>query len=487
MSVQPYDLAGYICPNGGPAYILIGLGYEVCQSIREKSGYAYQVKNSAAESIWFDANFIYRGLDTSSKDDPANPVVYAQFQGDRYGAPWAKRFMSVGEVFTRDPDIQFYKRSGTPISQNSGKNVQSRFKLEAHLPSRTFTLDGKQSRVVSDVLQFVWLGMDGSEIERYWYAYGIGLVEFLNVQVPAQHSVISPVTPSAPLLREVLAWFHEPVPPPVLPLFLPSQDPDLSAVQWRPEVAAIILPPRGLTLRKLPRTSSDKVDGLMQNELVFMQEPTTPITAEGYDWAAVRKQNGNKGFAALRGSWGESFKVVASPDPLPTPTPTPAPTTPFRILRPLPGGVITARFGEPRDYDGDGIKDDKHEGDDFALAPNPCEIGDVHVVAVADGIVTSVRDFLGYKATGQWTGGYGIYVKITHTWGAETYVSWYGHLSAPLVCVGQQVKAGDSIGVLGSTGNSTGYHCHLNIQHIGKGFKGYVVDDVIDPEPLLIN
>lgn len=41
---------------------------------------------------------------------------------------------------------------------------------------------------------------------------------------------------------------------------------------------------------------------------------------------------------------------------------------------------------------------------------------------------------------------------------------------------------GETIAIAGSTGNSTGLHIHLTLQHIGKGMKNYVVDDVIDPE-----
>lgn len=67
-----------------------------------------------------------------------------------------------------------------------------------------------------------------------------------------------------------------------------------------------------------------------------------------------------------------------------------------------------------------------------------------------------------------WAGasdGYGNLVRIQHAGGIETY---YGHLSTFTVKAGQQVAAGDLIGKVGSTGNSTGPHLHLEIRHNGE-------------------
>jgi len=62
-------------------------------------------------------------------------------------------------------------------------------------------------------------------------------------------------------------------------------------------------------------------------------------------------------------------------------------------------------------------------------------------------------------------GGYGNCVVINHGNGFETY---YGHLSRILIKVGQQVKAGDKIGKIGSTGRSTGPHLHYEVHRYGK-------------------
>ena len=70
-------------------------------------------------------------------------------------------------------------------------------------------------------------------------------------------------------------------------------------------------------------------------------------------------------------------------------------------------------------------------------------------------------------------GGYGNAVVIDHKNGIQ---SLYGHLSAVNVITGQQIKAGDVIGFLGSTGRSTGPHVHYEIRKNGED---------IDPEPFL--
>jgi murein DD-endopeptidase MepM/ murein hydrolase activator NlpD len=85
------------------------------------------------------------------------------------------------------------------------------------------------------------------------------------------------------------------------------------------------------------------------------------------------------------------------------------------------------------------------------------------VRAVTDGVV---------QVAGS-SSGYGNLITIKHATGIETY---YGHLSRIDVRAGSTVAAGDLIGSVGSTGNSTGPHLHLEIRHSGKP---------TDPEPFL--
>lgn len=59
-----------------------------------------------------------------------------------------------------------------------------------------------------------------------------------------------------------------------------------------------------------------------------------------------------------------------------------------------------------------------------------------------------------------WMSGYGYYVKIQHSNG---FVTAYAHNSKLLVSVGEYVSQGQTIAYSGSTGNSTGPHCHFEI------------------------
>ncbi len=58
--------------------------------------------------------------------------------------------------------------------------------------------------------------------------------------------------------------------------------------------------------------------------------------------------------------------------------------------------------------------------------------------------------------------GFGIYVRIKKNNSVDRY--YYGHLSETKVKVGQAVKIGDVIGIEGSTGKSTGSHCHYCVR-----------------------
>lgn len=63
------------------------------------------------------------------------------------------------------------------------------------------------------------------------------------------------------------------------------------------------------------------------------------------------------------------------------------------------------------------------------------------------------------------TRGYGNLIRIRHHGGDET---WYGHFSTLLVSEGQYVEQGQNIGLVGSTGISTGPHLHLELHESGS-------------------
>jgi len=100
-----------------------------------------------------------------------------------------------------------------------------------------------------------------------------------------------------------------------------------------------------------------------------------------------------------------------------------------------------------------------HNGDDLRLS-----VGD-SVKAAFDGIVR-VAHYDRY--------GYGHYVLVRHYNGLETL---YGHLSKRLVKIGDVIKAGDLVGLGGSTGRSTGPHLHFEIRYEGTPIKPIAVFD----------
>ena len=91
-----------------------------------------------------------------------------------------------------------------------------------------------------------------------------------------------------------------------------------------------------------------------------------------------------------------------------------------------------------------------HAGTDFA-AP-----GGTPIYAAASGYV---------QVAGWSSGGYGNYVIIYHGKMSDgnTYSTLYGHMKSVATSAGKYVKQGELIGYVGSTGNSTGNHLHLEV------------------------
>ena len=112
---------------------------------------------------------------------------------------------------------------------------------------------------------------------------------------------------------------------------------------------------------------------------------------------------------------------------------------------PVSNGHITSRFGSR-----ESIRNHTHKGIDIAASYG------TDIKAVADGTI----EYASYNS-----GGYGNLVIIDHGNGIKTY---YGHCSKLCVSVGQKVNAGDLIAKVGSTGNSTGNHCHFEIRVNGS-------------------
>ena len=107
-------------------------------------------------------------------------------------------------------------------------------------------------------------------------------------------------------------------------------------------------------------------------------------------------------------------------------------------------GTISSRYGVSSR-----IRRSNHTGLDIAA------ITGTPIKVMADGVVTNAS----------YSGSYGKLIKVDHGNGVET---WYAHTSKMYVKKGQEVKAGDIIAEVGSTGNSTGPHLHLEIRLNGE-------------------
>lgn len=107
-------------------------------------------------------------------------------------------------------------------------------------------------------------------------------------------------------------------------------------------------------------------------------------------------------------------------------------------------GTITSRYGAVSS-----IRSGAHTGTDIATS-----IG-TPIKAVASGTII----FSEKKSS------YGNLIKIDHGNGVET---WYAHCNELYGKVGEQVEAGDIIATVGTTGNSTGPHLHLEIRVDGN-------------------
>ncbi len=115
--------------------------------------------------------------------------------------------------------------------------------------------------------------------------------------------------------------------------------------------------------------------------------------------------------------------------------------------RPVKAGYISSHFGRRIDpFTG---QPRYHRGIDFAARTG------VEIVAVATGVVT----WTGFRA------GYGRMVEITH---GNGYLTRYAHNAQNLVAVGDQVRQGQTIALMGATGRATGSNLHFEVWYRGR-------------------
>jgi len=172
---------------------------------------------------------------------------------------------------------------------------------------------------------------------------------------------------------------------------------------------------RGVTGLNEQVVESTYIDGVLQNETVVqttvLREPVTKVVQVGtlYNGTVVTGGTG-------------------------------------KVIWPVAGGRVSRGFTGQYPY--------YHNGLDIA-APTGTAI-----YAADTGVVT--------KALYTYVG-YGIYCEINH----GSYQTLYGHCSALYVKVGQQVKKGQVIARIGSTGNSTGPHLHFEVKNGNYRYDPY--------------
>lgn len=133
--------------------------------------------------------------------------------------------------------------------------------------------------------------------------------------------------------------------------------------------------------------------------------------------------------------------------------------TKARAVKPIKNGKIVSGYDAPR-YNKKTKKYFPHGGLDIH---GPVNVKDVEVVAAYPGVVEKV----GWQNDLNENEGFGYYVRIRH---ADNSLTYYGHLranSSKFLKVGQSIKAGDVIGIMGNTGFSTGTHLHFDIRRNG--------------------
>ncbi|MDP5103804.1 MAG: M23 family metallopeptidase [Erythrobacter sp.] len=151
-------------------------------------------------------------------------------------------------------------------------------------------------------------------------------------------------------------------------------------------------------------------------------------------WTALERTSPTMGVGG-NNTAGENVVAYSSP------IPQRSISVPSRM--PLEDAALTSGFGMRNHPVLGGRR--KHTGIDLA-APSGTP-----VYATADGII----------GRADWFSSYGLYISINHGASMETR---YAHLSRLAVAAGDNVKKGDLIGYVGSTGRSTGPHLHYEVR-----------------------
>lgn len=125
------------------------------------------------------------------------------------------------------------------------------------------------------------------------------------------------------------------------------------------------------------------------------------------------------------------------------------------LIWPVPG-----KFGISQYYGNNG-----HTGVDLSSGG----IAGARIVAIASGKVVDIQSGWTSSMGKRGMASYGNYVTIDHgkAKSGNSYISLSAHMQSTAVKMGQYVSQGQTIGYVGTTGNSTGYHLHIELKRNG--------------------
>jgi hypothetical protein len=161
---KTYDLLHYLKGDGRLYEVKNASGGQERFQTQSNGSTFDQTKNSLAERLYVDGDFIYRGIDIS----PGGNRFYVQQEpkgNDR--ARWMPRDVAIGEAFTVSLYVQFYNWDCSESSANTGGVTDTRT-LREHYD----TWESRAGITLQDVIRITW----DNGGETYFYARGFGLV-----------------------------------------------------------------------------------------------------------------------------------------------------------------------------------------------------------------------------------------------------------------------------------------------------------------------
>ena len=195
-----------------------------------------------------------------------------------------------------------------------------------------------------------------------------------------------------------------------------------------------------LTLLSQQTSDAENLHASLEADLSVLDQTMSSVMAQ---IAAQEQANANSGNATIEG--GNSL-----------------PTYDGGMFHwPTINTYITSDYGDTED------RGAPHKGID--IAPLSIGVSGDPIYAAYDGQV--VYTFNGDSVGTDYNGGAGNWVVLYHGNGLYTR---YLHNSAVLVSVGQKVSKGDTIALMGTTGNSTGVHLHFDVQSYANGYVQYL-------------